>query len=164
MRGTYASALQKRESAPLGVWRRRTVCRPWSDRYGVGRKLAAARCHVVLYPFDILGDRGRICLSFGRRRCCAFTVRTFAGLPFGSERLQDFAGFYNDRIVSIAEIREVRIRYGKDKYGRQYSYGVITLITDQEQIAIRHATDLEEAKQTIDAWIKRTEENNGRSD
>lgn len=75
--------------------------------------------------------------------------------------LQDF---YNDRIVSIAEIREVRIRYGKDKYGRQYSYGVITLITDQEQIAIRHATDLEEAKQTIDDWIKRPEENNGRSD
>ena len=93
-------------------------------------------------------------LRFERLPACLLVLKD-------CKTLQDF---YNDRIVSIDEIREVRIRYGKDQYGRQYSYGAITLITDQERIVIRHATDLEAAKQTIDDWIKRPEENNGRSD
>lgn len=63
--------------------------------------------------------------------------------------LQDYV---NRCFVKIADITEVRTVFAKSKYGKQYTYGTITLVTEGRKYTIKNAQGIDEAKEKIERW------------
>lgn len=57
---------------------------------------------------------------------------------------------FNRRYIKLRGIEEVRADCAKNKYGKPYSYGTLTLVTAQESFKIENSDNPSAAKQIIE--------------
>lgn len=57
---------------------------------------------------------------------------------------------FNRRYIKLREIEEIRADCAKNKYGKPYSYGTLTLVTAQGSFKIKNADNPSAAKQRIE--------------
>lgn len=57
---------------------------------------------------------------------------------------------YNRRYIKIGDITEVRAECAKNKYGKPYSFGTLTIVTKQGICRIKHADNPSLAKEKIE--------------
>lgn len=77
----------------------------------------------------------------------------FARLPDCLLKKVDFVTLldrFNRRYIKLQEIQEVRADYAKNKYGKPYSYGTLTLVTAQGSFKIKNVDNPSAAKQRIE--------------
>ena len=60
---------------------------------------------------------------------------------------------YNRCRIRLAEITDIRCRYAKDKYSREYSYGTLQIVTNAHTFKIKYAGQLNEAREKLNARI-----------
>lgn len=61
---------------------------------------------------------------------------------------------FNRRQIKIGEIAEVRANYAKNKYGKAYSFGTLTIVTARGICKIKNVGNPAEAKEKIEQWKK----------
>ncbi len=68
----------------------------------------------------------------------------------GDEYLRDN---YNAVAIRLTDVKEVSFKYNKDKYGREYSFGTLIIVTNSHTYKIKYAEDPRGAKEKIDAEL-----------
>lgn len=60
---------------------------------------------------------------------------------------------YNGIVIRLNDVSKVGFKYNKDKYGREYSFGTLIIVTNSNTYKIKYAEDPRGAKEKIDALI-----------
>lgn len=60
---------------------------------------------------------------------------------------------YNSVAIRLTDVKEVSFKYNKDKYGREYSFGTLIIVTNSHTYKIKYAENPRGAKEKIDAEL-----------
>lgn len=60
---------------------------------------------------------------------------------------------YNSVAIRLTDVKEVSFKNNKDKYGREYSFGTLIIVTNSHTYKIKYAENPRGAKEKIDAEL-----------